>query len=88
MLAGEIKKVYPLLYDEILRLALDSGWSSSSIEVRDVNQLLNWSNTPQGNSFWSAVQGSDWDRARILQPKLFKTEGEMGYTLENNGLFK
>ena len=82
------KKIYPLLYNEIFRLALDSGWSSSNIEVRDVNQLLNWSSTPQGNSFWSAVQGSNWGLAKELQPKLFRIEEEIGYTLENNGLFK
>lgn len=88
MLAGEIKKIYPLLYNEIFRLALDRGWSSSSIEVRDVNQLLNWSGTPQGESFWNAVQVQDWEKAKKLQPKLFRTEEELEYTIVNNGLFK
>ena len=88
MLAGEIRNVYPLLYKEIFRLALDRGWSTSSIEIRDVNQLLNWSSTPQGDTFWAAVQNSEWVKAKQLQPKLFKTEEEMGYTVVNNGLFK
>ena len=87
MYLEQLKEEYPLIYD---RVVAQSSLSEDRLNDRnrDVNNTLTWSATTEGQGFWNAVHREEWDKARLLQPTLFKELERGTLLLSVNGLFK
>ena len=87
MYLDQLKEEYPLIYD---RVVAQSSLSEDRLNDRnrDVNNTLTWSATTEGQGFWNAVYREEWDKAKLLQPTLFKELEKGTLLLSVNGLFK
>ena len=87
MYLDQLKEEYPLIYD---RVVAQSNLSEDRLNDRnrDVNNTLTWGATTEGQGFWNAVYREEWDKARLLQPTLFKELERGTLLLSVNGLFK
>ena len=85
-----IKSRFPLVYEEIVKNV--ERLNPSNMWVVKLNGSLNsafsWASTPQGASFWWALDSGDFTIAKNMFPNLFVEEIQVGYEVIPNGLFK
>ena len=87
MYLDQLKEEYPLIYD---RVVAQSSLPKDRLNARnrDVDNTLTWGATTEGPVFWNAVYKEEWDKAKLLQPTLFKELEKGTLLLLVNGLFK
>ena len=85
-----IRSRFPLVYEEVVKNV--ERFNHPSIWVVKLNGNLgvafSWRSTPQGVSFWGALNSGDYTTAKGMFPNLFGEETEVGYEAIPNGLFK
>ncbi len=53
-------------------IELASKYWQRPIEDHDVDDSFIWEDTPEEHYFWAVCNNGDWDKAKELQPDLFK----------------
>ena len=53
-------------------IELASKYSQRPIEDHDVDDSFIWEDTPEEHYFWAVCNNRDWNKAKELQPDLFK----------------
>ena len=85
-----IKSRFPLVYEEVVKNV--ERFNHPSLWVAKLNGSLSlafrWVSTPQGDSFWRALNSGDYITTKNMFPNLFEEETEVGYEAIPNGLFK
>lgn len=87
MYISEIKQTYPKLYEEILKRTHSPEYVLNGT-YNTVNEVIIWSNTPQGQTFWRLVFEGHIEQAEQLYPELFITAEGNSVKEIQNGLFK
>mgnify|MGYP003599631188 CR=1 FL=1 len=85
-----IKSRFPLVYEEVVknveRFKHPSLWADKL--DGDLSSAFSWASTPQGDSFWRALNSGDFAIAKDMFPNLFGEKTEVAYEAIPNGLFK
>ena len=87
MYISEIKQLYPKLYEEILQNSPTPEYVLNGV-YSNVNEAMTWSDTPQGNTFWSLVHQGNIEQAQRMYPELFVQLEKDNVREIQNGLFK
>ena len=87
MYISEIKQLYPKLYEEILQNSHTPECVLNGV-YSDINEVMIWSNTPQGSAFWRLVYEGNIAQAQRMYPELFVQLEKDGVREIQNGLFK
>ena len=85
-----IKSRFPLVYEEVVKNV--ESFNHPSVWAAKLNRSLSsafsWRSTPQGVSFWGALNSEDYTTAKDMFPNLFVEKTEVDYEAIPNGLFK